>query len=529
MVEGKERLVFLFSNPYNEIKIWHTNHFHATGGHMKMFLKSALNLLVGGSLLFVTAAAASHAAMRMTDNFNPPEAVVKLIFIHHSTGENWLADGYGNLGKTLGQNNYFVSDTNYGWGPNSPSKGGPVGDYTDIPDWLEWFRSARTPTYMSALFAEHGQSSSYTRTLSDPGGQNEIIIFKSCFPNSALEGNPNDPPDPTVGMTVGHAKYVYNELLKYFSARQDKLFIVITAPPLSDGTYAANARAFNNWLVYHWLYENNYTYSNVAVFDFYNVLTHSSYHHRFYNGDVQHYFGSRNTLYYPSSPGDDHPSVAGSRKATAEFVPLLNVYYHRWKNGARNIAIKSNGTLDGWVLESAENSGVGGAKNSGATTIRLGDDAQNRQYRAILSFNTAGLPDNAVIVSAMLKIRQAGGVVGTDPFNTHGGLWADLRKGSFNGSSALQEADFQAAATKANAVNFNKVNMMRWFNAVMKSANFHAINLTGLTQARLQFATDDNNDNSADYRLFYSGNSTYKPVLWITYYTFHTESKIGVK
>jgi hypothetical protein len=44
-----------------------------------------------------------------------------------------------------------------------------------------------------------------------------------------------------------------------------------TAPPLRDPTYAANARAFNNWLVSEWL--ANYTYSNVFVFDFYNVLT----------------------------------------------------------------------------------------------------------------------------------------------------------------------------------------------------------------------------------------------------------------
>ncbi len=206
----------------------------------------------------------------------------------------------GYLGKTFDQNNYFVSDTNYGWGPNS------IGDRTDIPDWMEWFQSADTPDYMAALFTEYGQHSAYTRTLTDPGGENEIIMFKSCFPNSALEGSPTDPPDPTPGLTVGHAKYVYNHILVYFNAHPEKLFVIITAPPLSDGTYAANARAFNNWLVYQWLYENNYTKSNVAVFDFYNVLTYSTYHHRFFNGDVQHLFGNVNTLYYPS--GDDHPS-----------------------------------------------------------------------------------------------------------------------------------------------------------------------------------------------------------------------------
>ncbi len=50
-------------------------------------------------------------------NPNPPANPVRLIFIHHSTGENWLNDGNGGLGIALTENNYFVSDTNYGWGP----------------------------------------------------------------------------------------------------------------------------------------------------------------------------------------------------------------------------------------------------------------------------------------------------------------------------------------------------------------------------------------------------------------------------
>ncbi len=221
----------------------------------------AISLLMSA----VPALAASDSVPLLADDPTPPAQTVKLIFIHHSTGENWLTDGYGNLGITLEQNNYFVSDTNYGWGPNS------IGDRTDIPDWTEWFRSADTDTYMTALFNESGQHSSYTRTLADPGGENEIIMFKSCFPNSALEGNPNDPPDPNGWLTVGHAKYVYNEILQYFATRPDKLFIVITAPPLQDGTYAENARAFNQWLMNNWLTENGYTQPNVAVFDFYNA------------------------------------------------------------------------------------------------------------------------------------------------------------------------------------------------------------------------------------------------------------------
>lgn len=480
---------------------------------MKTYLRFALNLLLAGCLLLVTVAATGSAPMRQTDNANPPDSVVKLIFIHHSTGENWLTDDYGNLGKKLGQNNYFVSDTNYGWGPNA------IGDRTDIPNWTEWFASADTSTYMNALYTESGQHSNYTRTLADPGGQNEIVMFKSCFPNSALEGSPNDPPDPTAGLTVGHAKYVYNTILQYFAAHQDKLFIVITAPPLSDGTYAANARAFNNWLVYHWLYENNYAYSNVAVFDFYNVLTHAQYHHDFYSGNVRHKFGAHNTLVYPS--GDDHPSVAGSQKATNEFVPLLNVYYRRWKNNAHNIAFKSNLTQDGWVLESAQGSGVGGSVNSSASTIRLGDDAQNRQYAAILSFNTASLPDNAVILSAMVKVKL-NMLTGQNPFNWTTGMLFDIRKGAFNGNSGLQAGDFEATPTSYSEAWFNKYATQNWLSATVTSGSgsgdFSDINLVGITQLRLRFGKETNANNTADYRSFFSGNSAYKPVLWITYY-----------
>jgi hypothetical protein len=276
--------------------------------------------------LLLTISLPLSPAVAQTDNPNPPEQPVKLIFIHHSTGENWLTDGYGNLGLELGENNYFVSDTNYGWGPDA------IGDRTDIPNWEEWFSSPNTPTYMEALISENGQNSGYTRTISDPGGENQVIMFKSCFPNSDLYGNPDDPAGTYGEMTVSGAKYVYNTILRYFGTRPDKLFIVITAPPLSDRTNAANARAFNQWLVNDWLAENNYTLNNVAVFDFYNILTDKDAHHRWNNGVIEHIVGDSNTLAYPS--GDDHPSEAGSRKATGEFIPLLNIYYHRWAAGA---------------------------------------------------------------------------------------------------------------------------------------------------------------------------------------------------
>lgn len=309
-------------------------------------ITSSLMVLPIIACLLSLSVPAGLAHANQTDAATPPASTVKLIFIHHSTGENWLTDGNGDLGIALGANNYFVSDTNYGWGPYSAAYKNAIGTFTDIPNWLEWFRSVNTPTYMEALYAESGQNSSYTRTLDAPGGENTIIMFKSCFPNSALEGNPGDPASADGWLTVGHSKYVYNQLLLYFQQHPEKLFVVITAPPLINATYAANARAFNQWLVNDWLTQNSYTLKNVAVYDFYNVLTSNGgdpdtndlnsdngNHHRWLNSAVQHKTdGGANVAAYPS--GDDHPSRAGNLKATAEFVPMLNVFYNRWKTAS---------------------------------------------------------------------------------------------------------------------------------------------------------------------------------------------------
>jgi len=231
-------------------------------------------------------------------------------------------------------NNYFASATNYTWGPNG------VGDRTDVPNWPEWFTGANSATIMSAVYQENGQNvgdfGTWQRLAADPGGENEIVMFKSCFPNSELYGNPTDPPAAEINeqMTVANFKAVYNNILTYFATRQDKLFIVVTAPPLmasnTSPERAANARAFNNWLLNEWL--KNYPHKNVAVFDFYNVLTGENNHHRWANGQIEHLIpiGSSNYAFYPS--GDDHPNAAGGQKATNEFVPLLNYFYSRWKS-----------------------------------------------------------------------------------------------------------------------------------------------------------------------------------------------------
>jgi len=190
-------------------------------------------------------------------------------------------------------------------------------------------------------------------------------------------------------------------------------------------------------------------------------------------------------------------------------------------NNTAIATFRSVKSYDGWVLESGENTNVGGTFNSNAPTINLGDDAQNKQYRSILSFNTSTLPDNVTIVSATLKVRKYG-QKGANPFAVLGNILVDINKGPFGGNNALQTSDFQVAASKAGAGTIkNLPDFNGFFTSVLAKTAYPFVNASGVTQFRLRFAKDDNNDHVANFLQFYSADSTDMsdyPLLEVKYY-----------
>ena len=181
---------------------------------------------------------------------------------------------------------------------------------------------------------------------------------------------------------------------------------------------------------------------------------------------------------------------------------------------------RSQGAYDGYILESGEFSSVGGSVNATAATFRVGDNGLDRQYRSLLSFNTSTLPDNAVITSVVLKIKKQG-LVGTNPFTTHQGLLADIRKPYFGTALGLAASDFQALASISSVGTFGTTPSAGWYSVTLNSTARPYINKTGTTQFRLRFKLDDNDDLGADYVMFFSGNwSTVadRPLLVVQYY-----------
>ncbi|HQH74025.1 MAG TPA: hypothetical protein PK360_18265, partial [bacterium] len=260
-----------------------------------------------------------------------------LIFIHHSTGMNWLNDG---LRPVLDAKPYIdeVNEIYYGdvVPPDSgrPASLGEVpGDSTNMYHWIFWFND-----YLEGI-----------QKYQCANGRNRIIMYKSCFPNSDvridgyLPGSPFDM-DLTItnyqslyrkyndpNGTYSYEGYSYRPLEQIFAEHPETLFIAVTAPPLhyapDDATTnekAQRASNFNNWLKNEWLpgyLAANHGIKNVAVFDFFNVLA--------YPADRPAH-PNRLRAEYGGEAGDSHPNEQANQAATAAFTGFIDQAFAEW-------------------------------------------------------------------------------------------------------------------------------------------------------------------------------------------------------
>jgi uncharacterized delta-60 repeat protein len=184
-----------------------------------------------------------------------------------------------------------------------------------------------------------------------------------------------------------------------------------------------------------------------------------------------------------------------------------------------SFTFKSVGAHDGWILESGENSNKGGSLDKISNVMFVGDAARDRQYRSFLSFDTNSIPDNAIITSAEVRVKRQG-VIGTDPFKTHGDLLLEIRNGTFSNETTLDLEDFAAIANVGSTRDKFSGAVSNWHTATLSNINLGLVNKHGLTQFRLLFSLDDNDDMNADYIKLFSGNSTAdQPQLLVTYST----------
>ena len=194
--------------------------------------------------------------------------------------------------------------------------------------------------------------------------------------------------------------------------------------------------------------------------------------------------------------------------------------------GQTTLTIPSTGSQDGHVFESSETSNAGGAavwNNSslfGPATFQVGDNGSDLQIKGFVSFDTSGLPDDAVLVSARLILSRSA-VLGTNPFDTHGICRVGIKTGAFNNNPSLEPIDFQSPATgQPVAILSNPTVNGSLAYATLSAQGVAAINKTGTTQLRLFFEKDDNDDLSGDALFFIAGedtNTALRPKLEVKY------------
>ena len=111
-----------------------------------------------------------------------------------------------------------------------------------------------------------------------------------------------------------------------------------------------------------------------------------------------------------------------------------------------------------------------------------------------------------MITGVTIRIKKQA-ISGTNPFTIHGLLTVDMKTGFFHDNPALEKLDFQAIGSRGNVGRFIKTPAEGWYRAPLRAPSYLLVNLTGHTQFRLRFVTDDNDDLGADYLSFYTGNA----------------------
>ncbi|MGC1377594.1 MAG: hypothetical protein WA821_15275, partial [Anaerolineales bacterium] len=118
-------------------------------------------------------------------------------------------------------------------------------------------------------------------------------------------------------------------------------------------------------------------------------------------------------------------------------------------------------------------------------------------------------------------VKQQAILGGGNPVSAFGGFMVDVKAGPF-GAATLQASDFQLVASQSYGP-FNLAPAGDWYSINLTNAkNFVNKRDTnaGLTQIRLRFRLDDNNNTVANVLSLYSGNAPAgsQPQLIIQYY-----------
>ncbi|MBN1180345.1 MAG: hypothetical protein JXD18_14125 [Anaerolineae bacterium] len=278
---------------------------------------------------------------------------VRIIFLHHSCGQNLIEQG--GVREGLSALGYEFYDHGYNEEGLRLADGSTTGTHFDVPD------DNTNPDGLAVIFGQ---------PLHDPPDntfsylmQYDVIIFKSCYPTS----------------NIGSDDQLAEDQAYYLSMRDrmdqypDKLFIVVTQPPQvpgsSDAEEAERARALADWLASS---EFLAGHPNVVTFDFFGLLA-----------------GSDNFLRpeYRYDDTDGHPNEMANQAIGPLFVNFVDqVIQGAWSGEPRPEATPIPGEAAteppliiaelsaAGVIDDFEGEFAWGADGDGASAVACGAD-----------------------------------------------------------------------------------------------------------------------------------------------------------
>jgi len=176
-----------------------------------------------------------------------------VIFLHHSTGRHLIRQG--GVRERMAAAGFRFWDHDYNYEGITRPDGTQAGYSYVIPD------NNTDPDGLARLFTQRV----HRLPLNALSGlmQHEVIAFKSCFPASHI----------TTDAQLAEYKASYLDIRNVADRHRDRLFIILTPPPLNpaatDAEAAARARAFADWLKSEEFLDGH---PNVFTFDFFDML-----------------------------------------------------------------------------------------------------------------------------------------------------------------------------------------------------------------------------------------------------------------
>ncbi|MCE5272664.1 dockerin type I repeat-containing protein [bacterium] len=211
----------------------------------------------------------------------------RVIFLHHSTGENvWnggVADWFAQYGRQNGKS-YSIGERAYPSGSPYPWNNYPY-DY-----WNIWVSHAGAEPYLTEP------------TLEILTPQYRVIVFKHCYPVSGIGPDTGSPSVSSEAKTLENYKLQYAALKEKLHQFRANRFIVWTGAALVEGEtnaeQGARAREFFEWVKTQWDEPGD----NIFVWDFFELETEGG-------------------LYLKNeyASGDSHPNAAFCRVVAPLF------------------------------------------------------------------------------------------------------------------------------------------------------------------------------------------------------------------